>query len=277
MPSGKGKVYFSDGSKVSGNFANKFLQGHGKIKIRDLRIDAEFVDGIPTQNARYLYQGIPGNFFIKFPFVRVFSNGLITKRAKVNLFDLVNVAFTKISTLKDFFILIPSLALVHSEDFFSNYGIVDDIENKIADIDINFKQCESWNEYETKLSRTFGIEKVVRNNDVYIGDSLKGKGKILFNNGEIYKGQVVNRIIHGFGKYLYKDGRSYLGEFVKGKKNGIGIMIYGDKHYYQGHWKDDEKFGRGIWKNANKRINCFNTMKGPAFEDFLGIFTEGSC
>lgn len=178
-------------------------------------------------------------------------------------------------TFKEFYskgnLLFGSLWEKISSDMSYNKKIINAYEHEINS---DFKSNKSWKEYETKVSHSFGIEKVIRGKDVYIGDTPKGKGKIFFSDGEIYKGQTVSGIIHGFGKYWYKDGSVYIGEFVRGKKNGIGMIVYGDKHYCKGHWKDDRMCGKGTWKKGTKKFSIFNTMKGLISDNIIGIFAE---
>lgn len=273
IPEGQGKLYFSDGSKISGNFVNGILAGFGKFINKDFRIDLNFIDGIPCGNFEFIYQGIAGVILINdmrlYLNCQSFESNNIKKTLKELVLPLLENAmkfkelFTIDSILRARYGKIVSL-IKRGNDFYYD---------KKPESSLDFKGYKSWKEYENKKSLNFGIEKLVKEKGIYIGDTPKGKGKIIFNDGERYKGEAVNVIINGFGKYWYNDGSVYVGEFFKGKKHGIGMMIYSDNHYYKGDWKDDNMCGQGIWKKENQKIKAFNITKRSQ-EKFIGIFTD---
>ena len=68
----------------------------------------------------------------------------------------------------------------------------------------------------------------------------------LFNNGDIYHGQLVNGIMNGYGFYQYADGAIYEGEMFKGQRHGLGTYQSISGERYIGEFKSNQRDGRGI-------------------------------
>lgn len=51
------------------------------------------------------------------------------------------------------------------------------------------------------------------------------KVELLYKNGDLYYGEVVEGQLEGKGVYRFKDGSSYEGEFKKNVFNGRGKLI----------------------------------------------------
>lgn len=49
--------------------------------------------------------------------------------------------------------------------------------------------------------------------------------EIVFKNGDLYEGQVLNEQPHGKGKYKFSNGSHYQGEFKNGKFHGQGRLV----------------------------------------------------
>lgn len=82
-----------------------------------------------------------------------------------------------------------------------------------------------------------------------------GFGKIIFKNGNCFKGEWKNGNIHGNGKFYFSSGNIYIGNFLYNLKNGYGTFFYVNaKEKYQGHWKNDLKHGKGKYFHANGNI-----------------------
>ena len=70
---------------------------------------------------------------------------------------------------------------------------------------------------------------------------LNGKGKIKYENSDVYDGEIKGGIANGYGKIKYENGDVYEGEFKDGKPDGENIVIkYSDNTYYEGIVKDGE-------------------------------------
>lgn len=137
----------------------------------------------------------------------------------------------------------------------------------------------------------------------------KGWNRMLFSNGNLQLGFVVNDVLHGYGRLLsketgmaegmwkygvlhgiavqlYKNGDFYVGQFEDGKKSGIGFYFFNNKGFYQGQFKNDMKVGYGYLVNKNKTYysgNFTNDVKdGRGFEvykdgsKYSGFFKKGT-
>lgn len=87
---------------------------------------------------------------------------------------------------------------------------------------------------------------VYPNGDIYEGlviDGLRfGVGHYRFSNGGTYDGEFVNDTFHGLGILVYPDGSRYEGEFVAGKPMGDGTYFHveGDDFVaFTAHWQED--------------------------------------
>ncbi len=68
---------------------------------------------------------------------------------------------------------------------------------------------------------------------------------ILFEDGSIYLGQVLNGKRHGIGILNFANGDKYFGEFIEGDKDGIGTYIFANGIKYTGEFKKDIFTGVG--------------------------------
>ena len=77
--------------------------------------------------------------------------------------------------------------------------------------------------FKTSLEITDGI---------YEGEIEQGKpngmGKVIFKNGDNYKGNWIDGKLDGKGTFISTDGTKYIGEWMNGKYHGIGRLIYSD-------------------------------------------------
>ncbi len=92
----------------------------------------------------------------------------------------------------------------------------------------------------------------------YEGDVINsrknGYGKIVYNDGCIFKGNFKDDLFDGFGKYTCKL-YNYEGEYVCGKKCGKGKESNLVKNtQYEGDFKDDKKNGFGEEKSSDGTI-----------------------
>ena len=109
-----------------------------------------------------------------------------------------------------------------------------------------------------------GIEK--KKDYTYMGqfsDDLKhGKGKNIFNDGEIYEGDFNKGKMTGTGTYQFKDKSQYTGEFLDGKMHGKGIITYPNGTKFDGNFVDNSREGYGEYYKANGQIFKGNYKKG---------------
>lgn len=82
---------------------------------------------------------------------------------------------------------------------------------------------------------------------VYTGkkenDEIEGYGRVVYNNRDIFVGQLKKGNRDGNGICYFK---SYYGEWQNGKKTGTGVFSASDGSCYFGEYRDDEKSGYGV-------------------------------
>jgi len=125
-----------------------------------------------------------------------------------------------------------------------------------ADITIlSENQVSSSVNVKQQINKTERI--VYDNGDVYEGDLvngvLNGKGKYIWKNGEVYEGDYLNGKRTGRGKYIYANGEVYEGDWLNGRRTGRGKYIYANGEVYEGDFVNGELNGRGkyIWPNGD--------------------------
>jgi hypothetical protein len=110
------------------------------------------------------------------------------------------------------------------------------------------KRIESENKENGQLQKVSKKIESAR----YFGDSLSGKrhgkGRMAYQNGDIYEGEWKNDLREGKGKNIYANGNVYEGEWKNDLRNGIGVIKYPGGGTYEGEWKDDLRNGIGVLK-----------------------------
>ena len=107
-----------------------------------------------------------------------------------------------------------------------------------------------------------------KNGEQYIGEFNNGifvKGKIKFNNGDSYEGNIINNLMEGKALYKYKNGDIFKGTFIKGKKKFGSLTFNEGKNKYEGYFENDKFSGEGI-------LNINGEEKKGIFKD--GILVE---
>jgi hypothetical protein len=61
-----------------------------------------------------------------------------------------------------------------------------------------------------------------------------GKGKFVFENGDVYIGDFRNDCITGKGVYLWVNGEKYIGRFKSGVMTGRGYKKFNNEDFYSG-------------------------------------------
>lgn len=92
-------------------------------------------------------------------------------------------------------------------------------------------------------------------NDRYSGEVdtnglMHGKGKLIFENGDIYEGQFVQGKMHGEGK-LYTHGSTHEGLFQNDVKSGAGSEVFANGDRSVGVWVNGELEGNGTFFLTN--------------------------
>ena len=82
------------------------------------------------------------------------------------------------------------------------------------------------------------------------------------NNTNSYMStESSSKNIHNFGykKIVYQNGNIYEGELKNGKKHGKGIMKYKNGYIYDGDWENGYRHGKEFI--SKKMVQCLNHMK----------------
>lgn len=68
----------------------------------------------------------------------------------------------------------------------------------------------------------------------YKDEKANGYQELHFEDGDVYKGNIVNNEYHGKGKYIFSDGLVYEGNFSFSKPKGYGKITYPSGETYEG-------------------------------------------
>ena len=83
-------------------------------------------------------------------------------------------------------------------------------------------------------------------------------------------GCVSGNCVNGKGKMVYDNGNMYEGDFVTGEKDGQGTYTYKDGGYYTGAWKNNLENGYGKKYSKSGNIVREGTWKDGFFVDSNG-------
>lgn len=66
---------------------------------------------------------------------------------------------------------------------------------------------------------------------------MNGKGRLVYDNGDVYEGHFVNGVFNGQGTFTSSTGWTYEGQFKNGQADGKGILTAKDGKVYEGTFK----------------------------------------
>jgi hypothetical protein len=93
-------------------------------------------------------------------------------------------------------------------------------------------------------------DNLIPNNVGYIGSYLHGKkdgkGKMVYENGNIYDGEWKDDKREGQGKMIQTDGTTFEGQWKDNHLNGEGIIVWANGRKYIGNLINDQKNGKGV-------------------------------
>lgn len=98
---------------------------------------------------------------------------------------------------------------------------------------------------------------IYENGDVYVGDidvlCRDGKGVMTYKNGDKYEGEWRNDKVDGDGTFYYANNDIYSGEFVGGVRHGQGVMHWSNNDVYEGSFANNtmDGYGKYTWANGN--------------------------
>ena len=122
----------------------------------------------------------------------------------------------------------------------------------------------NWN--ENNEMEGYGIYYLNEQNVVTEGVWNKGNikfGRIFFQKGDIYEGEMHHSVPHGKGKILFFNKDSYNGDFIMGEMTGKCTYIFSDKTIYIG------EIQKGLF-NGNGKMKWNNGI------EYLGNFVDSS-
>ena len=92
----------------------------------------------------------------------------------------------------------------------------------------------------------------------YFGDGNNGNihehGKLMYPNGDVYEGSVVDDKRHGQGVLTYADGKTLQGEFIEGRiYNGAGVLKHLDGNVEEGTFVCQRRASRTGYSDVCRR------------------------
>ena len=101
------------------------------------------------------------------------------------------------------------------------------------------------------IEKCFNLKEIL----AFIDKDIEYRAEYRFEvEGRVYEGTFDADKIDGKGKILYEDGSEFSGEILDGKANGKGVKKFSNGKRYDGEWKDDRMHGFGVyyWPNGDK-------------------------
>lgn len=86
---------------------------------------------------------------------------------------------------------------------------------------------------------------LLQNGSVYIGEwdiesnKRYGRAKMIFRNGALFEGYVINNRVNGYGRHIKPDGEFYIGYWKDDALHGKGNLVNANGSSYQGEWQRD--------------------------------------
>ena len=106
--------------------------------------------------------------------------------------------------------------------------------------DLEFCKNEELNKIKRIIELTFLNTYYLSNGDKYRGETqngmIHGHGEYTWSDNTKYEGNFRNGQISGFGRYMWKDGVEYEGDFENNSISGHGIYTMADGSCYKGEW-----------------------------------------
>ena len=174
----------------------------------------------------------------------LYMNRVIEEEEGKNIANNNNALFFEISANDN--IIIENIFIKLSEEYFERK-----VKNEKREEENAIKEGKTIINYD--------------NGDKYIGyinnNKRDGKGKMIFNNGNIYDGDWLYDVFIK-GIISYKNGEEYEGYINNNKREGKGKMKYNNGDIYDGNWINDF-FINGIikYKNGEEYEGYINNNK----------------
>jgi len=181
-------------------------------------------------------------------------------------------------SIEEFDRLIPNE--IHKKMINDKFPYYEQTDNKMITEKINDdneKDVEMYyhGEYNEKMRVKNGKGKLVliKNekklfyNGIWQNDNLT-KGKIYYENGDIFEGDIKNYLRNGKGKFI-SDSETYEGDWEEDQKNGEGTLIFKDGSKYVGQFRNNQFNGKGKIESNDGFYYCGdflnNQMDGKGY------------
>jgi len=94
----------------------------------------------------------------------------------------------------------------------------------------------------------------------FLQDSTSRSGRLIFPDGDVYTGELLNNSLNGYGTYEGIDGRKITGYFLEDKNHGECFEEWPDGSSYRGLYEHGKKEGHGEFKccNGDKYVGNFS-------------------
>jgi hypothetical protein len=96
-----------------------------------------------------------------------------------------------------------------------------------------------------------------------------GKGRLEFDNGDLYRGEFYRGELHGSGTYIWKSGARYTGEFREGVMEGSGVYISADGRRIEGRWKDGSPVSATSKQEPNRPYTRIHDSPWDEWEGYV--------
>ena len=73
---------------------------------------------------------------------------------------------------------------------------------------------------------------------------MHGSGKMTYDNGAVYLGELAYDLLDGDGEYTFPDKTVYLGQFKEGLQHGYGCLAPEGQPEEFGFWVDGISVGK---------------------------------
>ena len=83
------------------------------------------------------------------------------------------------------------------------------------------------------------------------GTTYSGRGKVLWENGDVYDGPLVKSQRQGEGQFVWASGQRYVGQWAQDQPRGTGQMSFPNGNRYEGGVEDGRPHGQGVMKYAS--------------------------